>query len=186
MLSPETLWFQPDTGRTPPVLLQTPSISYNAASVLELRLEDGDVLEQLLVGVESQSQSLKQLVVHTGPAGGRPDLVWSIGGSDEGPAINLPSSDVSVGRGDEEGVYTIDVTDTSLRDRYLIARRRYPITNQFRLQLPSVPGAASQDSDVLIDAELMVKDRNRSVQLVPLSPRGSCTDFAEQRCKLPG
>ncbi len=122
------------------------------------------------MAVESQSQSLKQLVVHTGPADGRPDLAWSIAASEEGPAINLPSSDVTVGRGDDDGVYTIDVTDTSLRGRHLIARRRYPVKKQFQLQLPSVPGAASQDSDVLIDAGLMVSDRPRAVQLVPLSP----------------
>lgn len=176
VMSPETLWFRPDAGRTPSILLQTPSVSYNAASVLELRLDEGDIVEQLRVKVESQSQSLRQLVVHTGPADGRPDLVWSISGSDDGPAINLPSSDVSVGRGDEDGVYTIDVSEMSLRGRQLLARRRYVARNQFSVTLPSVPGAASQDSDALIDADLTVENRPRSVQLVPLSPAALAQD----------
>jgi hypothetical protein len=170
VVSPETLWFQPDTARTPPVQLRTPSVSYNASSLLELALDDGDVIERLVVGVESQSQNLKELVIQTGPAAGRPDFVWSIKSTDEGSAINLPSSDVTVGRGEDDGVYTIDVTDTSLRARHLIAQRRYRADSEIQLQLPSVPGAASQDSDVLIDADLVVKQHPSSVQLVPVSP----------------
>ncbi len=75
---------------------------------------------------------------------------WSISGSKDSPSTSVPSSDVTIGEGEADGIYTIDISDKNFRGRRLVARRRYPIEEQQEIQLPSIPGATSQSSEVLI------------------------------------
>ncbi|MFK8111843.1 MAG: hypothetical protein AB8B91_06560 [Rubripirellula sp.] len=175
-LGPEALYFRPQAGRTPVLSLQSPNVSFSTSADLQLLREGDDVTETLSVEVESPSQSLSQLVVQTGPANGRPPFLWSISTGDaigpkaDAPTISLPSSDVSVGEGEDEGIYRIDLSSQNLRGTKLIARRRYPVMKRFEIRLPTVPGAASQDSEVHVGPGLVVKNKSRSVQSVSAAP----------------
>lgn len=162
-VGPETLWFKPTAGRTPEVALQTPSVSFNARTLFEVRRLDDEMEESLEVQIESEGQSLKELIVQTGEAYSRGPFLWSISGGRATPTIGLPSSDVT----ELDGVYKIDVADKSLRDQTLLARRRYPIPESIEMQLPSVPGAASQTSDAIIGPGFVIGRKSSSVQLVP-------------------
>lgn len=169
-LDSDTLYFRPEVGRTPMVSLQTPSVSYASRTQFEVLREENEVIETLIVEVDSTNQNLGQLVVQTGPAVDRPPLLWSLrteDGDNDQPTISLPSSAVEVGTGEDEGIYSIDLTGQSLRGRQLIARRRYPVIPRREIRMPTVPNAASQNSEALIGPGLLVQEKPRSVQAVP-------------------
>jgi hypothetical protein len=170
-LDRDVLWFRPQSGRTPAVSLETPSVSFSSATVLQIQRDpdEGDVTEQLVVEIESPGQSLRELSIQTGPTAGRPPLQWSISGSKDSPSTSVPSSDVIIGEGENDGIYTIDISDKNFRGRRLVARRRYPVQQQQEIQLPSIPGATSQSSEVLVGPGLLVKNKSRAVQMIPLS-----------------
>ena len=188
-VGPETLWFKPSAGRTPQVTLQTPSVSFSASTLFDVRRIGDEVEENLWVEVQSEGQSLKELIVQTGTSDVRGAFVWSISGGGDATTIGLPSSDVT----ESDGVYTIDVSDRSLRDKKLMARRRYPVQPSLEVQLPSVPGAASQTSDAVIGSGLVVTQKSSAVQLVPAfvviddsSPKSSASDDLVTRNELNG
>lgn len=172
-IDPDALWFRPQSGRTPAVSLETPSVSFNSATVLQIQRDrnEGQVNEQLVVEIDSPGQNLRKLSIQTGPAAGRPPFQWSISGSPDSPSTSVPPSDVIIGEGENEGIYTLDISDKYFRGRRLVARRRYPVQQRQEIQLPSVPGAASQSSEVLVGPGLLVKNKSRAVQLVPLNRR---------------
>ena len=165
------LWFRPRSGRTPEVTLETPSVSFNSATVLQIQRDPdaGQVTEQLVVEIDSPAQNLGELSIQTGPAVGRPPLQWSISGGKDSPSTSVPSSDVVIGEGENEGIYTLDISDKNFRGRQLVARRRYAIQPQHEIQLPSVPGAASQSSEVLVGPGLLVNSDSNAVQKVPVT-----------------
>lgn len=178
-LDEETLLFRPDLGRTPTVTLQTPSVSFDATTLLQIARDRDELTEQLVVEIESQVQGLNELVVQTGPPENRPPLSWSISGSNDSPSTSLPTSDVTMGEDESQGIYTIDVSDKNLRGRRLIGRRRYAIAQPLQLELPSISGAASQSAEAIIGPGLLVKQKSGTVQLVPsrreLEPTNSDT-----------
>ncbi len=163
-----TLYFAPSPGRTPEVLLEMPNVAFNVSSVVNFARDGDDVLERLVIDVESAGQRLTQMSVQTGPPNQRPDYQWSLGGDNGVASTSLPPSDIRLGTGEEEGTYVIDVSEINLRGRSLIARRRYTPQSEFSLSLPSVPGAATQRSEVLIGNGLVVRRKSASVQLVAL------------------
>lgn len=163
----QTLWFRPTIGRIPKVELQTPTVAFNTSSLFQVFRDGNDIVETLLVEVESQSQSLKQLTIDTGPAAGRPLMRWSISGINESPTTSIAPSDIEVGSADRDGSYLIDVSDKVLRGRRLIGRRRYPIKQDLLLPLPAVPGATSQQSEVQIGPRIITRRKSPSVQRVP-------------------
>ena len=167
----DVLLFRPQMGRTPAVLLQTPSVSFSAATELQIQRapNESEVAEQLVVEIESPGQGLRELSIQTGPAAGRPPLQWSISGTEDSPSTSVPSSDVIIGEGQADGFYTIDISDKNFRGRRLVARRRYPVQQQQQIQLPSIPGATSQSSEVLVGPGLLVKNKSHGVQMIPLS-----------------
>ena len=144
------------------------------STTLKVHRDDEEIVERLILDVESAGQSLRELVVQTGKDDSRPTFLWSIGGENGLPSTSLPASDVQRGTAEESGTYRITVSDLNLRGRPLIARRRYPVADQVAMTLPSVPGAVSQQSEVQLGAGLVIKQRSRSVQRVPL------IDVAEQ------
>ncbi|WP_186776081.1 hypothetical protein [Rubripirellula reticaptiva] len=175
-----TLYFAPELGRTPEVLLETPNVTFNVSTVLRIAREGDELAEQLVIDIESAGQRLTELQVQTGPPDSRPTYQWSLSGDDGVQSTSLPASDVSIDTsesdaGGEGGTYTIDVSDLNLRGRSLIARRRYTPAGDINLELPSVPGAASQRSEVRVGRGLVVKEKSPSVQLVPLVDRSEPT-----------
>lgn len=180
-LEQDALCFRTELGRTPRVVLETPSVAFSAATLFKIQRERGqsEVTEELHVEIESIGQSLRELSIQTGPSAGRPPFQWYISGSQNSPSTTVPSSDVIVGEGDTDGTYTIDVSDKNFRQQQLIARRRYPVRPQQEVQLPSIPGAASQSSEVLVGSGLLVRSKSRSVQLIPLS-RAKWIDETDQ------
>ncbi len=162
----DSLLFQPDTGSTPELNLQSPGVSFEVATVLELRRDGNEIIESLVIETDSASQVLPNLTVQTGAAGRRPAYRWLLRGVDDSFPISLPSSD-AVLVDQEKGEYTIDLSDRNLRDRQLVARRRYPLDRDMRIQLPSVPKAASQSSEVHLGNGLILKKNAPSVLKVP-------------------
>lgn len=163
----QTLWFRPIAGRSPEVHLQTPTVAFSAKTLLQLFRDPDDLLETIVVEVESQSQALKQLTVDAGATSGRPPLRWSISGINGSPTTSISPSDIEVGQAERDGIYVIDVSDKILRGRRLIGRRRYPIDRNLTLSLPAVPGAASQQSEVHVGPGLVIARKSRAVQRVP-------------------
>ncbi|MDG2221027.1 MAG: hypothetical protein P8L85_06590 [Rubripirellula sp.] len=163
----QTLWFRPTIGRTPRVELQTPTVAFNTSTLFQVFRDGNDLVETVLIEVQSQSQSLKQLTIDTGPAAGRPPLRWSISGINESPTTSIAPSDIEIGNADRDGSYLIDVSDKVLRGRQLIGRRRYPIEQDLLLPLPAVPGATSQQSEVQLGPGIVTKRKSPSVQRVP-------------------
>ncbi|MGB7328281.1 MAG: hypothetical protein WBD31_25620 [Rubripirellula sp.] len=168
-----TLYFAPKLGRTPEVLLETPNVTFSVSTVLRIAREGDELAEQLVIDIESAGQQLTELQVQSGPPDSRPPYQWSLSGEDGVQSTSLPASDVIIGATEadtvgEGGTYTIDVSELNLRGRSLIARRRYTPAGDIDLELPSVPGAASQRSEVRVGRGLVVKQKSSSVQLVPL------------------
>lgn len=163
-----TLYFKPSSGRTPEIWLEPPGVAFDVSTKLKLQRDNDEIVERLIVDVESAGQSLRELVIQTDDDAARPPFLWSISGDNGLPSTSLPASDIRRGTGEELGTYRIDVSELNLRRRPLIARRRYSVSGQVKMMLPSVPGAVSQQSEVQIGAGLVVADTSRFVQRVPL------------------
>ena len=162
-LSPETLWFQPASGRTPELLLLKPSVSFNAATSFDVRRIGDEVFETLEIELESDGLFRERLQVQTGSLEGRGEFLWSISDSGDSSTIGLPASDVS----EIAGAYSIDLSERNLRGRKLIARRTYKAPVSIEMQLPIVSGASSQNAVATIGEGLLVSQKPPDVQRVP-------------------
>ncbi len=176
-ITDESLLFHPQAGRTPALNLQSPSVSFDVTTVLQLRRDGSDLVESLVVDVDAASQVLPNLTVQTGSPSGRPPYQWFLQSIGDSPPISLPSSDVVIG----DGEYTIDLLDRNMRDRQLVARRRYPIDRDLPIQLPSVPKAASQSSEVHLGGGLIVKRSSPSVLKIPVPGTTDAVEPAADR-----
>jgi hypothetical protein len=168
-ITEDSLLFRPDIGRTPPLSLQSPGVSFDVSTSLYLQRDGAEVIESLVIATKATSQVLPNLSVQTGAANGRPPYRWLLRGKDGSPPISLPSSDVTRGEGDTDDSYTIDLSDRNLRDRELVARRRFAMDGDLSIQLPSVPKAASQRSEVHLGEGLVLKENSPSVLKVPVA-----------------
>ena len=162
-LSPETLWFQPASGRTPELLLLKPSVSFNAKTSFDVRRLGEEVFETLKIEIQSDGLFRERLQVQTGSLKGRGEFLWSIRDSADGTTIGLPASDVS----EVAGAYSIDLSERNLRGRKLIARRTYKIPLSIEMQLPIVSGASSQNAVATIGEGLLVSQKPPDVQRIP-------------------
>ncbi|MCG8651120.1 MAG: hypothetical protein MI861_14880 [Pirellulales bacterium] len=169
-LPKQSLIFRPQAKWTPTLSLQAPGVTFNVATILQFEREGSEVIESLVIDAEAASQVLPSITVLTGPAGRRPAYHWLLQGSDDAPLISLPESDVRIRNPKTEGEYTIDLSGRNLRERQLIGRRRYVLENALQVQLPSVPKAASQTSEVHLEAGLVVTKNSPSVSKIPVSP----------------
>jgi len=163
-LSPETLWFQPASGRTPELLLLKPSVSFNATTSFDVRRIGDEVIETLEIEIESDGLFRERLQVQTGSLEGRGEFLWSISDSGDGSIIGLPASDVS----EIAGAYSIDLSERNLRGRKLIARRTYNMPAAVEMQLPIVSGASSQNAVATIGEGLLVSQKPADVQRIPI------------------
>jgi len=162
-LSPETLWFQPASGRTPELLLLKPSVSFNARTSFDVRRLGEEVFETLEIEIESDGLFTERLQVQTGSLEGRGEFLWSISDRADGTTIGLPASDVS----EIAGAYSIDLSERNLRGRKLIGRRTYQIPLSIEMQLPIVSGASSQNAVATIGEGLLVSQKPADVQRIP-------------------
>ncbi len=176
-----TLYFIPTLGRTPELFLEKPSVSFDVSTRLQIQRDATEIIEELNVNVESAGKTLTELTVQTGRADGLPPYRWSLGGESGLPSTSLPPSDIAIGTDDESGTYTIDVSELNLRGRPLIGRRHYVGTGRFELQLPSVPGAISQQSEVVLGDGLAIAKKSRSVQLVPVIQKNDVDQATSQK-----
>lgn len=165
----DSLVFHAKTDRTPPLSLRSPGVSFDVTTVLEFKREGAEVIESLVIDTDAATQVLANLTVQTGGPGDRPPYRWLLRSLDGSPPISLPPSDITAGEGDSAGQYTINLSDQNLRDRELVGRRRYTMNGDLSLQLPSVPKASSQSSEVHLGPGLIVKQTAPSVLKVPLT-----------------
>ncbi|MDB4338705.1 hypothetical protein OAA19_01205 [Rubripirellula sp.] len=164
--SPRSLWFAPEDGVMPSLTLERPSIAYSADLEMSLGYEDGELIEELTIELKSQSQAINRIVVQTGDDTGIPKYVWLL--KSDSSAVPLNSANVVV-NGSQSGAYTFDLSGFSLANRKLIGRRRFTFGNTRKIALPSVPGATSQDAEVLLHPQLRIVQRSGSSQFVPLT-----------------
>ena len=163
----DALLFRVEHGRTPPLSLQSPGVSFDVATTLTFQREGTEVIESLELDIESASQTLADLDIQTGPAAGRPAYRWSLDNEDGSPPLGLPTSDIRHRHGEDEGAYSIALADRNLRGRLLVGRRRYSLSEPMAITLPSVPSAASQQAEVRVGEKLSVTQTSPSVQRVP-------------------
>ena len=160
-----TLWFQPTTGKVPGVTLVRPSVAYTTKSHLFLGYQDGELIEELHLSLQSQSQAVSSLVIQTGGDGTLPAFQWSIRNQGGLGAVQLNNVGRSTGESGE--VYEVDFDNISLGERSIVARRSIPLSSSHEVYLPSVLGAASQDADVYLHPSFEILNRSDAVSVVP-------------------
>ncbi len=168
-LPPEALLFRPEKMSTPTLMMQSPSVSFNITSLLEIRREGDEWVETLKLETDATNPLLKSLKVDTGPSQGRPPYRWLLRSNLESEPVSLPSTSIRFDEKDEAGTYQIDVSKRELGGKTLIGRRRYASPNQIQIQLPQVPEASSQNAEVLLGEGLEVRRRSAGVMRVPIA-----------------
>jgi len=160
-----TLWFAPKDGGIPAVKLVRPSVAYSIKSRLFVTYEEGQVVENLIFQIASQSQSIGNLVVRTGAGNELPEYQWASqkeDGSDEVQINRVFVSPISNGVSHE-----LDLKDLSLDGRLIVAKRRFPIMGRYNLLLPTCLGSTSQDAEVFLDPAFVLVGRSDGVSVVP-------------------
>ena len=97
-ISEDSLLFRPDTGRTPPLSLQSPGVSFDVSTSLYLQREGAEMVESLVIATKAASQVLPNLTVQTGAANGRLPYRWLLRGMDGSPPISFAILRRDVGR----------------------------------------------------------------------------------------
>ncbi|MGB7347124.1 MAG: hypothetical protein WBD20_23075, partial [Pirellulaceae bacterium] len=170
-ITENALLYQPRTNVTPSLSLIRPVVLIDVRTSLKFERMDNEVHESLAISADANSQLIKQFSIQTGPPNetegqARPNYRWSLHAFDSELPINLPPTAVSIS---DDGVYTIDLGDASLRNRILRGRRQYPLDRRLTVTLPSAIGAASQEAEIIIGSGLELTHRDPSVQRVPMS-----------------
>ena len=176
-LPSETIVMRPDFGSVPKMTLQTPDVTFDVRTVVQLEREGSDIIESLSIQTRSANQRINNIVeVAAGALNGLPAYQWSIRGNDELP-VNLPSTRI-IDEGDvdpssivfrqADGVYKIDLGERDLRGKRLVGRRQYRVPESLTLQLPTIPGAASQAAEVLVASGLEIREYSSTVAMVPI------------------
>ena len=165
-LPTDTLFFQPEFGRTPAVSLQQPIATFDAQTQFYVSRDREELIEDLEIEIASSGEPLDQIVVQTGPPDDRPAYVWSLGDRQNNPRIRLPKSAISYGTGEQAGLYTINLTDQSLRGKRLMGRRTYRARDQQTVHLPTVVGATSVQSFAWIESAWTVSHKPYNLRTV--------------------
>ena len=161
-----TLYFRPGDRQTPSLRLSTPSVEYSVAMSMRVALRKGEMYEEISMRVSAAGRSLENLLVRTADSGALPSYQWAVASGDGSPMTSLPPSLVDKTNDDGSDTYSINVVELDLRTTSLIARRRYP-SAKVSIELPSVPGASSSQSEVLIGPEIDIVEKASSIQLIP-------------------
>lgn len=170
VVAPDTLLFRPIFGRTPVVSLKMPIASFDAVTQFYVSRDRDEIVERLDIEIRSSGKRLREMVVQSGPNEGRPPIVWSLGDEMNSPEIRLPKSAVTVGEGEQEGLYTISLNDQNLSGQRLFGRRRYRVNSQQLVTLPSVPAATSARSYAWIGPGLSVGQIPPDVYAILVAP----------------
>ncbi|KAA1258859.1 hypothetical protein LF1_13830 [Rubripirellula obstinata] len=161
-----TLFFKPRHRQIDELRLESPSVDYQASLSLQISKHGDEMMEKCFVNVSSLGRGLDRLIVHAGPAVGRPPFRWMIPAEKDSMSMSLAASDVDLSENDGQGVYTVNVAGLDLSERPLMAYRSYP-AKDISLQLPSVPNAVSGTSQLYIGSGLEIASKSKGVQLVP-------------------
>ncbi|TWU43261.1 hypothetical protein Q31b_22990 [Novipirellula aureliae] len=176
-----TIYLSCDTGQTPTLILKPLSIAFDVSTTLVLLEENAQIDETFFVEMVSANQSPEKVVIQSGPALKRPPLHWMLHSDDSNKAVSLSAVDVELTEAESEGIYTIDLSDRSLRGQRLIGRRHYAMPEQLSVQLPVVSNATSQAADAYLGSGLRLSDKPNTVLRVPVENHFQLDDltFAE-------
>ncbi len=176
-LTRDALVFRPQFGRAPIVGLQMPVASYETTTRFMVLRDRSDLIEQLEVDIESTGQPIQQIVVQTGSSQNRPEYQWSLADLEQSHRIRLPKSAVTIGSGSQDGIYTINLGDQSLRGQRLIGRRSFRFENQQTVALPSVPAATSSRCFAWIGPGLKIDEKPAEVHAILSHPDQGTGNF---------
>ncbi|WP_145419600.1 hypothetical protein [Planctomycetes bacterium K23_9] len=166
----DTLFYKPRDNSSPKLSLFRPEDMIDVRTSVHFVCADNEIQESIIVSADGKNQSIDELSIQTQVTCAThsfalPDFRWSLHSSDGGEPISLPSTAVTVG---DQGLYAIDLRESSLRNRSLLGRRQYPVAGTLQVTLPTTIGTASQEADVIIGDGLAVRQRDSSAQRVPL------------------
>ena len=162
-----TLWFAPINGTLPAVDLVSPSVAYTASTQLLIGYQDGQLIEELRISIESESQSLSQIFIQTEGREGYPDYQWNLQKEDGTEVVQLNGVRKRASSvGDE---YDLDLTNLPLNDRYIVAKRVLPASEEMNLLLPTVIGSATQDAEILLHPALQLEKQGQLLSVIPTS-----------------
>ncbi len=170
-LPSDALLFRPEFGRTPAVSLEQPIATFDAETQFHILRDRDELIENLEIEIESSGEPLQQIVVQTGPSADRPPYLWSLGDRENSPRIGLPKSAITVGTGKQDGIYTINLTDQSLRGQRLIGHRIYRADGQPKVHLPTVVGATSTRSFAWIASGWTLSEKPADIHTVFVDPK---------------
>ena len=182
-LGTDSLLIDLNEGRIAPLVSRRPDIAFDTANRLTLRVEGDRLIETCLIACDSTSTDIQSIVVDLGDALGRPPMQWSAVRTDgsscritsasrvapddlvsrDGTAV--PPSVPEVPTSGE--VWRLDFGDRGERELLLVGRREYRFTKNVRIPLPSVPGAANQNAQVVIMPSLAVSELGTAAFKVP-------------------
>ena len=162
-----TLWFAPINGSLPAVDLVSPSVAYTASTQLLIGYQDGQLTEELRISIESESQSLSQIFIQTEGREGYPDYQWNLQKEDGTEVVQLNGVRKRASSvGDE---YDLDLANLPLNDRYIVAKRVLPASEEMTLLLPTVIGSATQDAEILLHPTLQLEKQSQLLSVIPTS-----------------
>lgn len=166
---PETLLVRRSMRDTPSLTLLRPNVSPDVTVKTQLYREGNQAVETLSIETNSiQLPDEFSIVFDAGDQ--RPGFRWSLVSDDEQEAISVPNSDVAESVDQGLTTHTVSLTEHGLRNLRLVGKRRYPFDETMTLALPSIRGAAKQDTEVLISSDWVVQSLSNSVLKVPAHP----------------
>lgn len=160
-----TLWFSPLDGCAPPLTFVRPSIDFSADTKLLLGYQDGQILEEVIVEVTSQSQMIEKLAVDFLGGTSGPSFQWWLQPNDGTDSFRLNHVIEENGSGKEN--YLLDLNNYSLDGCCIYARRVRPVVGEVALHLPVILGVLSQKAEVYLDPSFNVVERSDSTFVVP-------------------
>lgn len=160
-----TLWFAPLDGCAPELSLVRPSIDFGAKTKLVIGYQDGQMVEELILEMTSQSQSIESLTVELFGETAAPQFQWWLQPNDGSDSFRL--NNVGESKGVDKETYQLDLENYSLDGGCVYARRVRPVATGTKLCLPIILGALNQKAEIYLAPVFEVVNRSNSITVVP-------------------
>tara|TARA_R110002049_G_scaffold305056_3_gene501087 strand:- start:32137 stop:39381 length:7245 start_codon:yes stop_codon:yes gene_type:complete len=175
------LAFRLNNGVTPALDLEPVGVAFHVATNFDLQIDGDEVVETFSVSASSPPVLPSDLSILTGDTNGRGAYRWFLRDKDNLGPLSLPVSDVIESDSDSEESVLVRLGDRDIGGRSLVGQRRYRLTGQMMIDLPSVTGAVRQDATAIIGEGLSVSGLGPTVIKVPppQSPSRSANSTAD-------
>ena len=178
-----TLWFSPLDGCAPPLNLIRPSIDFSADTKLLIGYQDGQIAEEVIIEVTSQSQTIEKLAVDFLGGTSDPSFQWWLQPNDGSDSFRL-NHVIEENRSGKEN-YLLDLKHYSLDGCCIYARRVRPVVGEAVLHLPVILGVLSQKAEVYLDPSFDIVERSDSTFVVPSIALSQFNEVLPTGIKIP-